>query len=191
MILDAEAQYRLAECYLNGIVTEQDFELAEYWFEKSTKQGKAEAQSRLDDCYLLGIGTEQNYNFDEDRLEELANQGKPEASYWLGYLWEHGFAHYHEDDESSDRTAFEYYKAAVEQFEHTQGESKVKYLALKALADCFEKRKGVWEGTYLKVGDIDNEMDYFKQLDNERDRFKQKTEQYLSKNRSRKSNSTR
>lgn len=185
------ARYGVTHAYLlvgylaaHGKGCEQDDKLAFKFYKLAAERNydiKAEAQYRLDDCYLNGIGTEQNYNFDEGWLQELADQGKAEASYWLGYLWEHGFTTYQEDDESMDRRAFEYFKAAVEKFEHTQGESKVKYLALKALADCFEKGKGVWRDIDLKVGDFDNEMELFKQLDNERDRFKQKAEQFYQK----------
>jgi TPR repeat protein len=151
------ARYGVTHAYLlvgdlaaQGKGCEQDDKLAFKCYKLATEydvDNIAEAEAKyLLACCLNEGGTWQNYNIDQDWFEELADQGKPEASYLLGYLWEHGFISNQEDEDDMymDTRAFEYYKAAVKQFEHTQEESKVKDLALKALANCFEKNKGVW-----------------------------------------------
>ena len=52
---DANAQYRLAECYAYGDGTDEDEEKAFEWYKKSAEQGNAEAQYVLSRIYRCGF----------------------------------------------------------------------------------------------------------------------------------------
>ncbi|MDP3878314.1 MAG: tetratricopeptide repeat protein [Methylobacter sp.] len=132
------------------------------------EDNQADAACRLALCYLHGLGTKQNDEFADEWFKKSAAQGKAEASYWLGYMSEHGFDPYNNerDEDEIDVWTFEYYRTAVERFEHAQEESEIKYRAFKALADCFEAGRGTWK--YQQEGN--NPTD-----------FKQKAEQLYQK----------
>lgn len=49
---DLEAMYQLAECYYNGLGTEQSKYNAMKWYQKAAKKGYADAQYKLGYCYL-------------------------------------------------------------------------------------------------------------------------------------------
>ena len=57
---DAEAQYKLGECYYNGDDIKQDDEAAVLWFKESARQGYVPAYRILGECYNLGYGVEQD-----------------------------------------------------------------------------------------------------------------------------------
>ena len=61
---DADAQFRLGECYFNGNDIKQDYKAGANWFTKAAEQEHAGAQYRLGLCYLFGNGVEKN---DENR----------------------------------------------------------------------------------------------------------------------------
>ena len=58
---DAEAQYKLGECYYNGDDIKQDDEAAVLWFKESAGQGYTPAYKALGDCYIFGYGVEPDY----------------------------------------------------------------------------------------------------------------------------------
>lgn len=53
---DAEAQYGMGVCYLEGEDIPQDLPEAAAWFRKSADQGNIEAQASLAEMYLTGEG---------------------------------------------------------------------------------------------------------------------------------------
>ena len=53
---DAEAQFELGICYLNGEDIKQDEEAAVLWFKKSAEQGYSVAQHNVGVCYENGYG---------------------------------------------------------------------------------------------------------------------------------------
>ncbi|MBS9780656.1 MAG: sel1 repeat family protein, partial [Moraxellaceae bacterium] len=54
--LYTEAQFQIAVCYLNGILSvEKSNTEAFKWFKKSAEQGHIEAQFQLAICYIKGI----------------------------------------------------------------------------------------------------------------------------------------
>ena len=57
----AWGQYALGNCYYNGTIVPQDYEVAVSLYSKAAKQGVAEAQYQLGECYYKGLGISQNY----------------------------------------------------------------------------------------------------------------------------------
>ena len=66
---DAEAQYKLGDCYSIGEGVEEDPKLTMYWYRKSAEQGYAKAQASLGACYLTG--------------EDGYTQDLEQAEYWI------------------------------------------------------------------------------------------------------------
>ena len=114
---DAEAQYELGICYLNGEDIKLDEEAAVLWFQISAKQGYAEAQSVLGECYHFGAGVEQNMEVAVKWYRLAAEQGLVEAQTKLGgiYLGVEGVEQNYEE-------AVKCYRLAAE-----QGNDKAQY----------------------------------------------------------------
>ena len=72
---NADAQYRLGDCYYNGAGVEEDEQQAVYWYRKAAEQGNADAQHSLGLCYFNGEGVEED---------------KQQAIYWYIKAAEHG-----------------------------------------------------------------------------------------------------
>ncbi|MBR5640374.1 MAG: sel1 repeat family protein [Muribaculaceae bacterium] len=76
---DAEAQYQLGNCYLNGYDVDKDDKQAVYWFTKAAKQGHPQAQCDLAVCYANGEGVD----VDEQKMvywyQKAADQDDPVA----------------------------------------------------------------------------------------------------------------
>lgn len=77
---DAEAQYNLGVCYIEGYGTEQNTEKAVYWWMKAAEQGDANAQYNLALSYEYGFGVEQSYEHAVYWFQKAAEQGLEEAS---------------------------------------------------------------------------------------------------------------
>ena len=88
--LDAEAQYYVGTCFLNGQGVDKDEEEAAEWFEKSAKQGYALAQLQLAWLYMNGEGVDE----DKERAAELyaaaAEQGNAQAQFYIGWCYGNG-----------------------------------------------------------------------------------------------------
>ena len=76
---NAEAQFLLGKCYLDGTGVEQDFNKAEKWLKKAADQGHAEAQFLLGKCYQYGKGVEQDFDKAMKWIAMAADQGHAEA----------------------------------------------------------------------------------------------------------------
>ncbi len=116
---DAEAQYELGICYLNGEDIKLDEEAAVLWFQISAKQGYAEAQSVLGECYHFGAGVEQNMEEAVKWYRLAAEQGLVEAQYNLGYACQFGVG-----VEQNYEEAVKWYRLAAEQG-HKYAKNKV------------------------------------------------------------------
>ena len=60
-LLQEKAQYRLAQCYLEGSGTDQDEAAAFKWFEKAAKKPFRPAQYNLGRLYASGRGTVRDF----------------------------------------------------------------------------------------------------------------------------------
>ena len=57
---DAQAQYRLGECYFFKKGVRRDYKKAAYWSEKAAQKGIASAQYLLGACYYKGKGVKKD-----------------------------------------------------------------------------------------------------------------------------------
>ena len=94
---DAEAQYRIGECYLLGGQVERDIEEAAEWLQKSMLQGHEAAKEKF-------------YSFYSKQLEKRAKNGDAEAQFQTGKFYHKG-AYVNRDIE----TAAEWYLEAKKQ----------------------------------------------------------------------------
>lgn len=76
---DAEAQWKLGQCYFNGDGVEKNSDEAVKWFQKAADQGLVEAQ------YRLGLHYRVNEDYKESAkwLKKAAKQGHANAQFGL------------------------------------------------------------------------------------------------------------
>ena len=151
---NAEAQYKLGECYATGNGVEASASEAVKWYRKAAEQGHAEAQYQMgrwyDGTLVINSNTEMHFEFcaneDEDDEEALkwyhkaAEQGHQDAKMWIKNhdLWaaEKGDAEaqyrvgcYYLETQSFDLSdmAADYFRKAAEQG-HENAKEKLKEL---------------------------------------------------------------
>ena len=107
---DANAQYELGGCYLDGLGVEQDESLAFKWFREAADQGHAAAQNMLGRCYKAGWGVETDTPTAVEWYRKAADQGLAAAQYNLGNCYLDGLGV--EKDES---LAFKWFRKAAKQ----------------------------------------------------------------------------
>ncbi|NNK95299.1 MAG: sel1 repeat family protein [Desulfobacterales bacterium] len=82
-----EALRVLAEFYLKGQVTPQNYSKAMQWFHQAANKGDALSQNELGFLYSQGKGVEQNSEKAYDWFREAALQGSAIAQYNVGIIW--------------------------------------------------------------------------------------------------------
>ena len=85
---NAQAQYDLAQLYLDCEGVEQDLDLALYWLRKSAGQGYAPAFIDLGYMYKYGLGVEEDYSKAIELFLIPANKGYEQAYYELARLYQ-------------------------------------------------------------------------------------------------------
>lgn len=88
---DANAQWLLADMYVNGRGVPQNYATARQWYERAAAQGDAEAQYDLGVLYFLGWGVPEDYAMAGKWYERAAIQGHARAQYFLGMLYLFGW----------------------------------------------------------------------------------------------------
>lgn len=88
---DYEAQYLLADMYLQGKGVEKSEMEAINWYGKAAEQNSAYAQYSLGVMFYNGQGTEQNLLEAKKWLEFAAWQGHSEAQHLLSRMYQQGF----------------------------------------------------------------------------------------------------
>lgn len=106
---NTEAQYLLANCYIDGEIMEEDYEEAFKLYKKAAEKGHADAANNLADMYLNGEGVEENEVEAVKWFTIAAEQNVPEAMFTLGILYEQGVG-----IEQDEERAFQYYLQAAE-----------------------------------------------------------------------------
>ena len=86
---DAEAQFRLGECYISGKGVEINKECALMWFKKAELQNHKEAEVAMKAMYANGVWVDSENNC--DWVRKAANQGHPQAQYELAANYEDGY----------------------------------------------------------------------------------------------------
>lgn len=107
---NADAQYDLAVCYINGNGVEEDEYEAARWFRKAANQGHAEAQNMLGNCLYFGNGVEEDKEEAVKWFKKAAAQDNASAQFNLGFCYEEG-----EGVEADGEEAVVWYRKAAEQ----------------------------------------------------------------------------
>lgn len=83
---NAEAQYRLGQCYMSGRIVKRDLTKGLGWYKKAAKQGNYIARRQLGYHYLSGTNVEDNKKGLE-LFKKLAERGDRYVQYQLGFCY--------------------------------------------------------------------------------------------------------
>lgn len=143
-------QYRIGKMFCYGLGTEQDYEKAFEWFERSAKQKNKFAQFSLANLYYYGNGVEKDLSQAFLWYQKSSAQGQPYASYAVAQMYSKG-----EYVSQGGETAQRYYKAALSGFLELESMEQADDNLYYKLGSMF--KKGL--GTDI---DMDRAIDYFK-----------------------------
>lgn len=87
---DADAQFKLAKIYFDGIGVAKDEMEAFKWFQKSADQGNADAQERTGWCYSNGFGVPKDDSEAVRWFRAAATNGNDLAKFHLGLCYLRG-----------------------------------------------------------------------------------------------------
>ena len=104
-------QYRIGKMFCYGLGTEQDYEKAFEWFERSAKQKNKFAQFSLANLYYYGSGVEKDLSQAFLLYQRSSSQGQPYAAYSIAQMYRYG-----EYVTKDNDTAQRYYKQALSGF---------------------------------------------------------------------------
>ena len=104
-------QYRIGIMFCYGLGTEQDYEKAFEWFERSAKQKNKFAQFSLANLYYYGSGVEKDLSQAFLWYQRSSSQGQPYAAYSIAQMYRYG-----EYVTKDNDTAQRYYKQALSGF---------------------------------------------------------------------------
>ena len=143
-------QYRIGKMFCYGLGTEQDYEKAFEWFERSAKQKNKFAQFSLANLYYYGSGIEKDLSQAFLWYQKSSSQGQPYAAYSIAQMYRYG-----EYVTKDNDTAQRYYKQALSGFLKIENDDM-------ANDDLFYKL-----GQMFKLGlgtdsDVTKAIEYFK-----------------------------
>ncbi len=104
-------QYRIGKMFCYGLGTEQDYQKAFEWFERSAKQKNKFAQFSLANLYYYGSGIEKNLSQAFLWYQRASSQGQPYAAYSIAQMYRYG-----EYVTKDNDTAQRYYQQALSAF---------------------------------------------------------------------------
>ena len=104
-------QYRIGKMFCYGLGTEQDYEKAFEWFERSAKQKNKFAQFSLANLYYYGSGIEKDLSQAFLWYQKSSSQGQPYAAYSISQMYRYG-----EYVTKDNDTAQRYYQQALSGF---------------------------------------------------------------------------
>ena len=143
-------QYRIGKMFCYGLGTEQNYQKAFEWFERSAKQKNKFAQFSLANLYYYGNGVEKDLSQAFLWYQKSSAQGQPYASYAVAQMYSKG-----EYVSQGGETAQRYYKAALSGFLELESMEQADDNLYYKLGFMF--KKGL--GTDI---DMDRAIDYFK-----------------------------
>lgn len=143
-------QYRIGKMFCYGLGTEQNYQKAFEWFERSAKQKNKFAQFSLANLYYYGNGVEKDLSQAFLWYQKSSAQGQPYASYAVAQMYSKG-----EYVSQGGETAQRYYKAALSGFLELESMEQADDNLYYKLGSMF--KKGL--GTDI---DMDRAIDYFK-----------------------------
>ena len=143
-------QYRIGKMFCYGLGTEQDYEKAFEWFERSAKQKNKFAQFSLANLYYYGSGVKKDLSQAFLWYQRASSQGQPYAAYSIAQMYRYG-----EYVTKDNDTAQRYYKQALSGFLKIENDDM-------ANDDLFYKL-----GQMFKLGlgtdsDVTKAIEYFK-----------------------------
>ena len=148
--LKSYVQYRIGKMFCYGLGTEQDYQKAFEWFERTAKQKNKFAQFSLANLYYYGSGIEKDLSQAFLWYQKSSAQGQPYASYAIAQMYSKG-----EYVSQGGETAQRYYKAALSGFLELESKEQADDNLYYKLGSMF--KKGL--GTDI---DMDRAIDYFK-----------------------------
>lgn len=86
----AASQYRLGYCYESGRGVDQDFSVANHWYERAANQGHVDAQYKLGHSYRVGRGVEIDLAVALRWYKMAAENGDGEALHNVGWMYATG-----------------------------------------------------------------------------------------------------
>ena len=104
-------QYRIGKMFCYGLGTEQDYQKAFEWFERSAKQKNKFAQFSLANLYYYGNGVEKDLSQAFLWYQRATSQGQPCAAYSIAQMYRYG-----EYVTKDNDTAQRYYQQALSGF---------------------------------------------------------------------------
>ena len=104
-------QYRIGKMFCYGLGTEQNYQKAFEWFERSAKQKNKFAQFSLANLYYYGSGIEKDLSQAFLWYQRSSSQGQPYAAYSIAQMYRYG-----EYVTKDNDTAQRYYKQALSAF---------------------------------------------------------------------------
>ena len=104
-------QYRIGKMFCYGLGTEQNYQKAFEWFERSAKQKNKFAQFSLANLYYYGSGIEKDLSQAFLWYQRASSQGQPYAAYSIAQMYRYG-----EYVTKDNDTAQRYYKQALSGF---------------------------------------------------------------------------
>lgn len=104
-------QYRIGKMFCYGLGTEQYYEKAFEWFERSAKQKNKFAQFSLANLYYYGNGVEKDLSQAFLWYQRSSSQGQPYAAYYIAQMYRYG-----EYVTKDNDTAQRYYQQALSGF---------------------------------------------------------------------------
>lgn len=118
---NAAAQNCLANCYLEGIGVEEDYEEAFIWYQKAAEQGYVEALFGLGLCYVDGMGVEEDEEEAVKWFRMAAELGNADGQNWLAYCYEKGLG-----VDRNEEEAVRWYRKAAKQGQEGAQQALVK-----------------------------------------------------------------
>ncbi|GBC04840.1 hypothetical protein RclHR1_00590026 [Rhizophagus clarus] len=134
---NSNAQYNIAQMYMDGEIVDKDDQMAFEYFKKSAKGGGCtEGIFMVGYCYSNGIGTDVDKEYAFEFYKRAAKLGHHLAQYNLGLMYENGIY-----VEQNEKIALEYYRKST-------GEGGMNVINM--LADCFDGKIDEADGKFAK-----------------------------------------
>ena len=143
-------QYRIGKMFCYGLGTEQDYQKAFEWFERSAKQKNKFAQFSLANLYYYGNGVEKDLPQAFLWYQRSSSQGQPYAAYSIAQMYRYG-----EYVTKDNDTAQRYYKQALSGFLKIESDDM-------ANDDLFYKLGQMFKFGLGTDSDVTKAIEYFK-----------------------------
>ena len=143
-------QYRIGKMFCYGLGTEQDYEKAFEWFERSAKQKNKFAQFSLANLYYYGSGIKKDLSQAFLWYQRSSSQGQPYAAYSIAQKYRYG-----EYVTKDNDTAQRYYKQALSGFLKIESDDM-------ANDDLFYKLGQMFKFGLGTDSDVTKAIEYFK-----------------------------